>query len=135
KRYEFRKKTISEDTSLSEDEKHEAIIMLSKRYDYDKIINNEGKRRICENCQSECLAISYCEYCIRNYLEAKFSDCKSGNDNINDLIQNCQLATIGPNKIIEWIPYNNLEKMEYLTQGGISEIYSADWIDGHYNEW
>src|SRR6266498_5547795 len=71
KRYEFRKKTINEDTSLSEDERHEAIIMLNKRYNYDKIINNEGKRRICENCQSECLAILYCEYCIRNYLKAK----------------------------------------------------------------
>ena len=25
--------------------------------------------------------------------------------------------------------------MKYLTEGGISEIYSAYLIDGHYNEW
>src|SRR6266498_2414897 len=74
KRYEFRKKTINEDTDLSEDEKHEAIRMLSKRYDYDKIINNEGTKGTCENCQNDCLAILYCEYCIRIYLEKKFSD-------------------------------------------------------------
>ena len=37
--------------------------------------------------------------------------------------------------IVEWIPYNNLQNIEYLTKGGCSEIYTADWIDGKYNEW
>src|ERR1700743_3698820 len=68
KRYEFRKKTINEDTALNKDEQIDAIRILSKRYDYDKIINNEGKKRICENCQKECLATLYCEHCIRSYL-------------------------------------------------------------------
>uniref|UniRef100_U9UV27 Protein kinase domain-containing protein n=1 Tax=Rhizophagus irregularis (strain DAOM 181602 / DAOM 197198 / MUCL 43194) TaxID=747089 RepID=U9UV27_RHIID len=35
----------------------------------------------------------------------------------------------------EWIPYNNLENIKYLTKGGFSEIYTADWIDGWYEEW
>ena len=35
-----------------------------------------------------------------------------------------------PSKIVEWIPYNNLQNIEYLTKGGFSEIYTADWIDG-----
>jgi hypothetical protein len=135
KRYEFRKKTINEDQTLDPDEKKEAISILSKRYDYDKIIYNEGEKRICENCQNECLAISYCEHCLRSYLRAKFSDWISENFDIDNLIQKCQLESIGPNKIIEWIPYNNLENVEYLTKGGISEIYLADWIYGHYNKW
>ncbi|RGB22852.1 kinase-like domain-containing protein [Rhizophagus diaphanus] len=37
--------------------------------------------------------------------------------------------------IIEWVPYNNLQNIEYLTKGGISEIYTAVWIDGRYEEW
>ncbi len=24
---------------------------------------------------------------------------------------------------------------KYLTEGGISKIYKADWIDGNYDEW
>ncbi|GBC27161.2 kinase-like domain-containing protein [Rhizophagus irregularis DAOM 181602=DAOM 197198] len=37
--------------------------------------------------------------------------------------------------IVEWIPYNDLENINYLTKGGFSEIYTADWINGRYSEW
>ncbi|GBC27196.2 kinase-like domain-containing protein [Rhizophagus irregularis DAOM 181602=DAOM 197198] len=37
--------------------------------------------------------------------------------------------------IIEWIPYDDLQNVKYLTKGGCSEIYSAEWIDGGYYEW
>src|SRR5688572_30776475 len=37
--------------------------------------------------------------------------------------------------VIEWIPYNNLQDIEYLTKGGCSEIYTAAWIYGSYSEW
>ena len=93
------------------------------------------KKRICENCKEECLATLYCEYCIRNYLKEKFSSWTSGNNDIDDLIQKCQLESHAPNYIVEWIPYNNLQNIEYLTKGGFSEIYIADWIDGGYDEW
>ena len=107
KRHEFRMQTILADESLTNDEKSEAIIRISKNYDLDKVLFNKGKKRNCENCQLECLAISYCEHCIRNYLKAKFSNWTSGNDNIDNLIQKCQIEALMPNKIVEWIPYNN----------------------------
>ncbi|GET60285.1 kinase-like domain-containing protein [Rhizophagus irregularis DAOM 181602=DAOM 197198] len=59
----------------------------------------------------------------------------SGNNELDNLIQKCQMESLEPEKIIEWIPFNNLQNINYLTKGGFSEIYSADWIDGHYNEW
>ncbi|PKY32160.1 hypothetical protein RhiirB3_450155 [Rhizophagus irregularis] len=40
-----------------------------------------------------------------------------------------------PNIVIEWIPYNNIQNIEYLTKGGFAEIYTATWIDGKYKEW
>ena len=40
-----------------------------------------------------------------------------------------------PNTIVEWIPYKNLQDIKYLTKGGFSEIYTADWIGGSYVEW
>ncbi|GES78424.1 kinase-like domain-containing protein [Rhizophagus clarus] len=43
--------------------------------------------------------------------------------------------TVLADKIVEWIPYDKLQNIEYLTRGGCSEIYGAYWIDGHYNEW
>ena len=45
------------------------------------------------------------------------------------------METLAPNRVVEWIPYNNLQNIKYLTKGGCSEIYTADWIDGRYDEW
>ena len=43
------------------------------------------------------------------------------------------METLG---MVEWIPYHdNLQNIKYLTKGGCSEIYTADWIDGHFIEW
>ncbi|GBB94496.1 hypothetical protein RclHR1_23680001 [Rhizophagus clarus] len=135
KQYEFKKQTILADESLTENEKNEAIIMITKAYDGDKINSGQGTKRICENCNQECLATLHCEYCVRNYLKENFSNWKSGNDNIDNLIQECQMKTSKPDKIVEWIPYNNLKNIKYLTKGGCSEIYTAEWIDGRYEEW
>src|ERR1044072_3378175 len=135
KQYEFQKQTVLADKSLTNDEKTEAIRLLTRDYDRNKVLDNEGTKRICENCNQECLATLYCEYCVRNYLKANFSNWTSGNDDIDSLIQKCQLETLNPNVIIEWIPYNNLQNIKYLTKGGCSEIYTADWIDGIYCEW
>ncbi len=135
KQYEFRKQIVLDDQSLTNDEKLEAIKILTIDYDYNKVFFNQGTKRLCENCHKTCLATLYCEHCIRYYLEANFLNWTSGNLNIDNLIQRCQMDSYTPSKIIEWIPYNNLQNIEYLTQGGFSEIYSAEWINGGYFEW
>ena len=135
KNFEFRKQTLLTDKSLTKDEKTEAIKTISKTYDRAKILYNSGTKRICENCDQECLATLFCEYCVRNYLKAKFSNWTSGNDDIDNLIQGCQMETLLPDKIAEWIPYDNFQNIKYLTKGGCSEIYTADWIDGAFIEW
>src|SRR6266536_632734 len=132
---EFRKQTVLADKSLTKDEKTVAIRTINKAYDKAKVLYNEGTRRICENCNQECLATLYCEHCVRNYLKANFINWTSGNDDIDNLIQKCQMETSVPDKIIEWIPYSNLQNIEYLTKGGFSEIYTAGWINGYYREW
>ncbi|GBB84714.1 hypothetical protein RclHR1_01130009 [Rhizophagus clarus] len=135
KKLEFRRKTILADKSLTKDEKSYAIKLLNKDFDYYKILGNEGTKRICENCHDECLATLYCEHCVRNYLKSNFSNWTSGNNDIDNLIQQCQMETLEPNRVIEWIPYNKLQNIKYLTKGGCSEIYGAYWIDGRYDEW
>ena len=135
KEYEFKKQNILADNSLTNDEKTYAIKEINKNYDKIKIMDNEGTRRICENCNQKCLATLFCEFCVQNYLKANFSNWTSGNNDIDNLIQKCQIETLRPNVIVEWIPYNNLQNIEYLTKGGFSEIYTANWIDGRCYEW
>src|ERR1044072_2121572 len=132
---EIAKEALLADESLTDDEKSESIRMLTMSCDITKTRYNRGKKRVCENCKQECLAISFCELCIRNHLKANFSNWTSGNNEIDNLIRKCQMKTCIPNKIIEWIPYNSLRNIKYLTKGGCSEIYTADWIDGGYCEW
>ena len=108
---------------------------MNQTNDRDKILFNSGTRRNCENCNQECLATLYCEYFIRNYLKENFSNWTSGNNDIDNLIQECQIKTFVPYWTVEWIPYNNLQNIKYLTKGGFSEIYTADWIDGCFIEW
>ncbi|PKC63440.1 kinase-like protein [Rhizophagus irregularis] len=134
KQFEFQKQTILANESLTENEKSEAIRMLTSSYVKNKIIYNKGTSRVCENCNQKCLATLYCEYCVRNYLKNNFSNWTSGNDDIDNLIQECQMKTLEPDSIIEWIPYNNLKNIKYLTKGGYSEIYTAEWIDGQFIE-
>jgi hypothetical protein len=135
KRYEFRRQTILADETIIKDEKSIAIRLLIKDFDYYKLVCNEGTKRVCKICQNECLATLYCEHCIRNYLKEKFSSWTSENNEIDSLIQKCQIETITPDRIIEWIPYNHLENIEYLTKGGCAKIYTAYWINGKYDEW
>ncbi|POG59158.1 kinase-like domain-containing protein [Rhizophagus irregularis DAOM 181602=DAOM 197198] len=133
--YEYIRQVILTDSSLTEDEKTEAIRLNNKDYDRDKIRCNTGIRRICENCNQKCLATLHCEYCVQNYLKARFSNWTSGNNDIDNLIQKCQLVTLSPGMIVEWIPYDNLQNIKHLTKGGFSDIYTANWIDGYYIEW
>ena len=135
KRREFRQQTILADESLTKNEKSEAIKIINETYNKNKIIFNKGTKRVCENCNQKCLATLFCEYCVRNYLKDNFSNWTSGNNDIDNLIQECQIKTLLPEFIVEWIPYNNLQNIKYLTKGGFSEIYRAVWIDGCYYEW
>src|SRR6266542_7118758 len=134
KGYELRKKTILVDKYLTNDEKSKVISWLNETCDHEKVFSNKRKKRLCENCKQECLATLYCEHCIRNHLKAKFSNWTSENDDIDNLIQKCQIESLGPDSIVEWIPYNNLQNIKYLTKGRCSETYSAKWIGGKYKK-
>jgi hypothetical protein len=135
KTYESRKKIIFDETSLTKEEKSEAIRLLNKYYDYNKIHHDNIKKRICNNCERKCLATLYCEYCIKDYLKSNFLNWTSGNIDIDNLIQNCQIKSFSPQKIIEWISFNKLQNIKCLTNSGYSETYSADWIEGNYKKW
>src|ERR1043165_8678412 len=85
KQYEFQKQTVLADKSLTEDVKTAVMREFDNAYDRNKVTFNEGIKRICENCNQECLATLYCELCVRNYLKAKFSNWTSGNNDIDNL--------------------------------------------------
>ncbi|EXX78472.1 Skm1p [Rhizophagus irregularis DAOM 197198w] len=135
-KYEFVKQKILDDNSLTKKEKTKAISILNNSYDIAKVRYNSGTKRICESCNQECLATFYCEYCVQNYLKENFPYWTSGNISVDVLImKSCQMKTLFPYGIIEWIPYEKLQNIKFLTKGGYSEIYTANWINGGYVGW
>ena len=68
-------------------------------------------------------------------LEQNFNKWTSGNDFIDRFIQETQLNNGLKKRILEWIPYNRLENIEYLDKGGFSTIYEAKWLDGPIYKW
>jgi hypothetical protein len=64
----------------------------------------------------------WCKPCQINYLKKS-----SGNEKIDNFIQEMQLQIMNPSDIIlEWIPYNQFDEIEKIGNG----IFSAKWKIG-----
>ena len=91
--------------------------------------------RCCKKCGEENTNISlkWCKPCSINYLKMNWT---SGNEKINDFIQEKQSKIDGPlDNIFEWIPFNQFDVIKRI--GEDSSLYLAIWKDGplyYYNE-
>ena len=90
-----------------------------------------GEPRECDKCQTMRYSDKYCERCISLHLQSLFNTWTSGNKIIDDFIHKCQILSSLPKSILEWIPFDQFEDVEKLTEGGFSTIYTATWTRGN----
>jgi RNA polymerase subunit RPABC4/transcription elongation factor Spt4 len=95
--------------------------------------------KYCEKCgEYTNKRIKQCESCHTNYFGNEFKNWTSGNEIIDDIIQEIQLNSFN-DKIVEWIPYNQFINIEEIGKivDKTTTIYSALWNNGplHYNEY
>ncbi|CAB5367137.1 unnamed protein product [Rhizophagus irregularis] len=75
------------------------------------------------------------DYILVQNNSINLANCISGNEKIDDFIQESQLKI---NKyydiILEWIPYNQFNEIKETGKNGLITVYSATWKDGplHY---
>ena len=87
----------------------------------------------CENCGKRYKNVKYgwCESCQIYDLKKNFTNWTSGNEKVDDLIQEMQL------KIEKWydiiIPYNQFNNIKEIGKDGFITIYSAIWKNGQLN--
>ncbi|EXX57605.1 Mkk2p [Rhizophagus irregularis DAOM 197198w] len=85
-----------------------------------------GKVYTYKNC-------TFCTPCQINKLKQNFTSWTSGNEKIDELIQEMQLK-IDPYHntmiIVEWIPYNQFIEIKELNKNSSGTLYSAIWMDG-----
>ena len=89
------------------------------------------RSRECDKCQTTRYSDKYCEKCISLHLQSLFNTWTSGNKIIDDFIHQCQIQSSLPKFILEWIPFDQVEDVEKLTEGGFSTIYTATWTRGN----
>ncbi|GBC48564.1 kinase-like domain-containing protein [Rhizophagus irregularis DAOM 181602=DAOM 197198] len=69
---------------------------------------------------------------LKQHLETNFTNWTSGNEKINNFIQERQLKIInyGYDIVLEWIPYNQFNEIKETGKNGLITVYSAIWKDG-----
>ena len=93
--------------------------------------------RMCQICKKS-YTMKYkewCQPCNSNYLQNNFKKWTSKNIEIDKFLQEVQCNADGPNKVVEWIPYNRLKIDKKIGEGGFGIIHMAHWIDGLIYNW
>ena len=90
---------------------------------------------ICEECNQENTWSDWCKACNAKHFQQNFENWTSGNDDIDEFIQNTQLSAYDYYRVLEWIPYDRFYDIEYIAKGGFGKVYKANWIDGRIIGW
>jgi len=69
------------------------------------------------------------------FFQQNFDKWTSKNEFIDKFIKEVQSKAKKKCLILEWIPYNRFENIEYLDKGGFSIVYKAIWLDGPIKKW
>ncbi|UZO03233.1 uncharacterized protein OCT59_023641 [Rhizophagus irregularis] len=95
----------------------------------------------CKYCSKVYTHIDFrwCEPCQVNNLKQNFASLTSGNEKIDEFIQEIQLNNKylykrirynNNNNLFEWIPYNQFINIKEINKSNSGILYSAMWIDG-----
>jgi serine/threonine protein kinase len=95
----------------------------------------ECKNKRASNKISPHVNYIWCENCSLIHLQREFSCWSSCNKEMDEFIRFQQIKTKKPSDLVEWVPYNRLSNIEYLSEGGFSKVYSAIWLDGLIQGW
>ena len=104
------------------------------------ILNKESKVRyigygLCKECKQPFTNYYWCQSCNAKHFQENFKNWTSGNSDVDKLIQESQLNAKNADEKLEWIEYDRLKNIEYVTKGGFGTIYKAIWKDGMIYRW
>ena len=92
-----------------------------------------NKYGLCPECNNT--TEYWCNQCNAKRFQQDFPNWTSGNNYIDNFIQETQLNAQSDLHVLEWIPYNRLTNIKYLAKGGFSTVYKAIWLDGRIDGW
>ncbi|CAB4446001.1 unnamed protein product [Rhizophagus irregularis] len=103
------------------------ILKTSERIRYLNSLKPEHESLLATKCN---LNLPYiCDNCLHIILYDKFSSWASGNELIDNFIQETQLFS-SYERYPEWVPYNSLSQIEKIGEGGFGTVFSVTWSWG-----
>ncbi|KAF0458367.1 kinase-like protein [Gigaspora margarita] len=121
---------IDENRLLTEKEKVHAKKIINFNKDVENLLFEKGLKYKHEGCGRFGFTTLFCEHCARDCLIDNFKNWTSGNPIVDRAIQNAQINCPIPRRVIEWIPYSDLNDIKFKTRGGFASIYTATWKKG-----
>ena len=85
---------------------------------------------VCGECNKPGTGWKWCQSCNAKRFKKNFENWTSGNKNIDELIQHSQLNATYYGNCLEWVPFEKFQNITYITSGGFSKIYLANWTEG-----
>ena len=90
---------------------------------------------LCPECNKPNTDYFWCNQCNAKRFQQEFPNWTSGNNYIDNFIQETQLNAKRYKEVLEWIPYNRLTNIKYLAKGGFSTVYNATWLNACITNW
>ncbi|CAB4431031.1 unnamed protein product [Rhizophagus irregularis] len=90
---------------------------------------------ICGECKEPGTGEYWCQPCNAKRFKDNFKNWTSGNENIDEFIQQSQLDALHCKQFLEWIPFEKFQNITYIAEGGFGKIHSAKWSEGHIEYW
>jgi len=128
--YQGRIDHIQNNQLINDKEKEAAIRTITVNKDFVNFMELKEQTYPCDICSRAGFTILNCEHCVRDALRSDFSSWTSGNDAIDNAIKEAQETCPLPERTSEWIDYEDLEDVKYLTKGGCANIWTAIWTKG-----
>ena len=101
----------------------------------DNTLRVTSEYGLCPECNKPNTGLQWCNQCNAKRFQQDFQNWTSGNNYIDNFIQETQLNAKRYEEVLEWIPYNRLTNIKYLAKGGFSTVYYAIWLDGWIENW
>ncbi|GES97475.1 kinase-like domain-containing protein [Rhizophagus clarus] len=126
--------------SQNPDTKDYILVLHSEHFDQRlQNIMSSSSQIHCERCE-KCgeyyendlnVGSEWCKTCLVKYLRKNFANMTSGNEKIDNLIQEMQSKIDGPSDIVfEWIQYNQFNNIREDVKDYSYKVYSAIWKGG-----
>ena len=71
---------------------------------------------ICGECNEPGTGWHWCQLCNAKRFKDNFKNWTSGNEDIDEFIQQSQLDAVYYTKYLEWIPFENFQDVTYITK-------------------